>query len=148
MQTSHDASQIPLLVGQVLQGLECTVDTGAIENQQPHATDQNDPAEKDRQGSQVLHRIAIARETPSQEAIGEYKQASRDRLQQSDHWNGSLYSTGAARATRLTKQVKRNAEHNGETAADLEEQGIIEYVTARSRVIDRAEQAHAVCQHR
>ena len=54
MQAAHYTAEIPLFTCQVFNRLESARNTGAEKDEQPDATDQDDPAKEDRQGTEMI----------------------------------------------------------------------------------------------
>jgi hypothetical protein len=54
MQAAHDAAEIPLFSRQILNRLEGTRNTGAKKDEKPDATDQDNPAKENRQGTEMI----------------------------------------------------------------------------------------------
>jgi len=68
MQAAHDTAQIPLLLGQILDGLESAGYAGAKKYQQPYTADQDNPAGKNGQGAQVIERAGLVRKTTGEQS--------------------------------------------------------------------------------
>ncbi len=67
MQAAHDATQVPLFVGQVFDRLVGATHTGLEKDEQPDAADQYDPEKKDGQRTQVVEGVQLRAESAIQQ---------------------------------------------------------------------------------
>ncbi len=84
MQTAHDAAEIPLLVSQVLDRFEGAGNTGAKEDQQPDAADQDDPAKEDGQRPEIIKRRFRRSERSRERSLQESEAGPPSLLQESE----------------------------------------------------------------
>ena len=149
MQAAHHAARIPLLVRQVLDRAVGRGDAGIEEDVEVDAADRDDPIEEEAERAQVVERVPGRREGAVEQALEPLETQSAGPCAPPSSARSKSFRCRAAKAPARRHSRKREPAHAGERDEPDrhgDERRVVEAIAAGPRVVEGAEQAHAVDQ--